>query len=230
MGVIPARVRGTIVQATLGGNTYTLGGVGDITQNTTEATTDSAEDVSGNVITTVSARPPSSYTVALINYLPHLPEWAAFKVALGSGNDVAFSFRSPETELLNNAGLRVAIATTGVATITATGGEMLPDLTSATYGRGMAFRIGTNYHQVTSISLEGVATVSPAPDTAIEASAFSLVIPSSVVMGSGQLSDFADFGTRTAGGLISSTFTIQPAADFGSAVLQVPPADFNFNA
>ena len=231
MAVIPSRVRGSTVRVTVAGRSYWLGGVGDIVENETDATTESVEDVTGNVISSTSAQPPSTYTLALINYLPTLPEYAEIAKAKKSGDNVQFEFRLPETNLLDDATLRVAIDTSGVATITETGTTKKPDLTSDEFGRGMAFRIGNAYHQVDSIGTgeNAKAKVSPAPDSAISATAFKLVIPSSVTRGAAQIAAFSGFGTRTAGGLASSSMTLAPSVDFPHPIAEVPPADFNFN-
>ena len=222
MGTVPAEVKGSLIDATIGGTTYRLGGIGGITENTSEATTTTEEFIDGTTITTVGARPASTYTIDVANYLPHLPEWALMKSSLVSGDRIAWTFTRPQKVISPEIPNTLAAITAATGAVAFSGSGTNPTFSDDQFGRGQAIKIANVDYLITEIDASGQVTVVP-PASDVAAAAYQVVIPESTVTGTAPLSDFASFGSSTPGGLVSSTFTIAPSTDFSLPTLTNAP-------
>lgn len=147
-------------------------------------------------------------TIEVPAFMPALDVHRKVERAAVESTGVRLRYTSEEVVQYAGAdGVEAAIATDGVVTVTGTGA---PSLLSDDFGPGTAFRIGSATYVIASINDSGVATVAPAPTTAVAKTTYTLVIPS-VRRGPivGKFSEAGNISAATESGL-ASTLTFQP--------------------
>lgn len=149
-------------------------------------------------------------SIEVAAFMPALDAHRKVERAAVESTTVRLRYTSEEvTQFAATDGVEAAIADTGIATITGTGA---PDLTLDEFGPGSAFRIGSATYVIASINDSGIATVAPAPASAVAKASFSIVIPS-VRRGpvTGKFSDAGNVVAAVESGL-TTTITFQPRA------------------
>ena len=124
-----------------------------------------------------------SLSVTIPAYVPNHPVWGDIADKADSGDLVKFRMTTRERQIFSGSGSKVenaSIATTGILTFTS-GGMRKPELGDDEYNIGLVFKDNDNTkaYTISALTDAGVATLSPAPGTAVSAiDDYEIVIPS----------------------------------------------------
>ena len=159
-----------------------------------------------------------SLTVQIPSYMPHHSIWQALSAANEDGSPLQFRIRTQEHELADSTTgntAAIAAAPTGAVTLAplvvpASGAAHSIDWRAEVYGVGLGLKIGTTVYIVDSISDTGVLTVKPAPESAVAAATYKVVVPR-LRMGPflARITTLAPFSLPVEGQL-STTLGLQP--------------------
>lgn len=184
-------------------------GVNSISKSGGDGSQQSLEALGG--VSQISTKPGApNIAVTLVTFLPHHSAMKIVEDAAQSGEDIQYRITTQAERVLQAAagtvgGGSVAIAEdTGICTFA---GTTTPDFTKPELNVGLVIKVGSTRYVVDKITSAGVVSVTPAPDSAVAAAVYDIVLPQLRETGHGQISAAPNYDAGV-GAVIGGGFTI----------------------